>query len=62
MNIYAVRRYGALLVVFVLGMILGSLDGKLIAVLGIPMFMMFLFNLDIASFQPKKKRSEKYAK
>ncbi|SLM85390.1 MULTISPECIES: hypothetical protein [Vagococcus] len=56
MNIYGVRRYGVLLVVFVLGMILGSLDGKLIAILGIPMFMMFLFNLDIASFQLKKKR------
>lgn len=51
MNIYGVRRYGFILSVFILGMVLGSLNDKLIAILGIPLVMMFLFNFDIVSYQ-----------
>lgn len=51
MNIYSVRRYGILFVIFVLGLVLGSLDSKWIAVLGIPLLLLWLFSYDEVSYK-----------
>lgn len=51
MNIYGVRRFGILLLIFILGLILGSLNSKLIAILSIPLLLLWFFSWDEVSYK-----------
>ncbi|UDM73289.1 hypothetical protein [Vagococcus fluvialis] len=54
-----VRRFGLLLGVFVLGMSLGALNSQLLAILGIPLFLVFVMVYDEASYTRKNIRSRR---
>lgn len=49
-----VRRFGLLLGVFILGMALGALNSRLLAILGIPLILLFIMVYDEASYKSKK--------
>lgn len=54
-----VRRFGLLLGVFVLGMALGALNSRLLAVLGIPLFLIFFMAYEEVSYTRKNIRSRR---
>lgn len=56
---FKVRRYGLLLVVFVSGMLLGSLNSQLLAILGIPLLLIFVMLYDEASYTRKNVRNRR---
>lgn len=53
------RRFGLLLGVFVLGMALGALNNQLLAILGIPLFLIFFMVYDEASYTRKNTRNRR---
>lgn len=54
MGVYSVRRCGALLIVFILGLVLGSLNSDFIAILSIPLLLIWFFSWDEVSYQKIK--------
>ncbi|MGX7059864.1 hypothetical protein [Vagococcus humatus] len=59
MKMCKVRRFGALLGVFVLGMILGALNSQLLAILGVPLFLIFFMAYEEANYTRKNIRSRR---
>lgn len=56
---YGVRRFGLLLGVFILGMALGALNNQLLAILGVPLFLILFMAYDEASYTRKNIRSRR---